>query len=602
MEIVRSNFLQSIPIISEAIEGASFLAMDGEFSGLNTQWKLENSIDTPQERYAKVRSGCKDFILIQFGLCAFSWDNEAKQYIAKPFNFYIFPRVCNRQCPDVRFLCQSSSIEFLVEHSFDFNKLFREGISYLRPYDEQKLRDYFETRSNHEGSFTSAFTSPETAGSASSSSASSGKTPVVVPPEHKEFVEGACNKIEEMLADPEGLSTSLPPCNGYLRKLIYQSAKQRFKSGIHMESMTNEAKQRVIMVTKVDNDKKKTLEEEKQAKEMEVFENAVGFSKVVKLISQSGKILVGHNSLLDLMHTLDQFVSPLPDELDDFKATVRAVFPRIVDTKVMGNTQPFKDHLPSTTLGDMVKHLTVPPFKKANVRFHTAFSEYENNQEKAHEAAYDAYMTGTAFISMINYLGSFQDPPKNFIPPESSLITPFLNKIFVMRMEDIPYLNLSGADLNPSRKHVFHLSFPSEWKYGDILNLFNSFGFVYVAWINQTSAFVSLAKRDGANKVMECLDNEEECYRITTYAEYRRQVYGEEMYETPKRAMKRRKQDCTYREPNHKTSSPKAGNKEEDISNVSEELEEGEIEDSSPEPARKRLKSTEKAFDESQQW
>jgi poly(A)-specific ribonuclease len=495
MEIVRSNFLQFLPQISEAIEAASFFAIDAEFSGLNTKWKLENAIDSPQERYTKLMNTSKDFIIIQFGLCAFTLDIQKNCYIAKPFNFYIFPRHLTRESPDVRFLCQSSSIDFLVGHNFDFNKWVREGISYLRPCDEEKLRNNFQERHEQSfGPFTSPATFPSPAGSTASSTKSAGslKTPVIVPPEHKPFVEKACSEIEEMLKNPESKTTSLPPCNGYLRKLIYQSAKQRFTSGIQLEKSTNEKKECFIVVTKVDEDERKKFEEKKQSKEKEVVENAVGFSAVMKMVSQSGKLIVGHNMLLDLLHVVHQFCCPLPEEVDEFKAIVQALYPRIIDTKVMATTQPFRDHLPSTILGDLVNHLFVAPFTKPAVELDQEFSRYKGS-EKLHEAAYDAYITGLSFISMANYLGSFQDPPKSRISPESTLVSPFVNKIFLFRMEDIPYLNLAGEDLTPSRDHVFFLTFPNTWKYGDILDLFSPFGFVYVSWVNDVSAFVSLA-------------------------------------------------------------------------------------------------------------
>ena len=306
MEILRKSFHESLSVVSEAIDSASFLAIDAEFSGLNVKWGVQNSFDTPQERYLKLKEGSKDFIIIQFGLCTFAWDNKLELFIAKPFNFYIFPKVWNRQCPDVRFLCQSSSIDFLTEHNFDFNKLFYEGISYLRPHDEQKLRDHFISR-NTQDSFTStSLTSPDSTSEANRGS--SQKALKIVPPEHRDFVERACESIQEMLKDPEGKITQVPPCNGYLRKLIYQTAKQRFKAGIHMEAAMNENKERFIVITKVNEDEKKKLEDEKQAKEDELIENAVGFSQVVKMISQSGKVMVGHNMFLDLIHTIDQFL------------------------------------------------------------------------------------------------------------------------------------------------------------------------------------------------------------------------------------------------------------------------------------------------------
>ncbi|KAK3707093.1 hypothetical protein QZH41_004166 [Actinostola sp. cb2023] len=524
MEILRSNFLESLPLISEAIDSAAFVALDAEFSGLNTKWRIENAIDTPQERYTKILNTSKDFLIIQFGLCTFSLDAHKNCYVAKPFNFYIFPKHLTRDSPDVRFLCQSSSIDFLIGHNFDFNKWIHEGISYLRPYDEDKLRMHFQER--HEQSF-GPFTSPgdgslvSPAGSTTSATKSvSLKTPVIIPPEHQPFVDKACNEIEEMLKDPEGKSTSLPPCNGYLRKLIYQSAKQRFTSGIQLEKSTNEKKECYIVVTKVDEDDKKKFEQKKQTKEKEVLETAVGFSTVIKMISQSGKLIAGHNMLLDLLHMVHQFHCPLPDEVEEFKATIQALYPRIVDTKVMATTQPFRDQLPSTILGDLVKHLSVPPFKKPTVQLDPEFSRYKEGSENLHEAAYDAYITGLSFLSMANYLGCFQDPPKPRVSPDSTLVSPFVNKIFLMRMEDIPYLNLAGEDLKPSRDHVFFLTFPSTWKYSDILDLFSPFGFVYVSWVNSESAFISLAIRGNKNKVLEALDIEDAAHTIMSYAEY----------------------------------------------------------------------------------
>ena len=603
MEILRSNFLETLATVSETINSASLLAIDAEFSGLNVKWGVENCFDTPQERYSKLKEGCKEFIIIQFGLCTFTWDKKQESYIAKPFNFYIFPKVWNRQCPDVRFLCQSSSIDFLTEHNFDFNKLFREGISYLRPYDAQKLREHFLARKAQDSFTSTSLTSPDT--STEASGGSSQKTLKNVPPEHKDFVEKVCDSIEEMLKDPEGKVTQLPPCNGYVRKLIYQTAKQRFKAGIHMEAATNDKKERFIVVTKVSEDEKKKLEEEKEAKEQELIENAVGFSQIVKMISQSGKLVVGHNMFLDLLHIIDQFLRPLPELFEDFKATVSAVFPRLIDTKVMANTQPFRDLIPSSVLADLAKHVSKKPFQKPPLLFDKGCPFYGESDEKPHEAGYDAYITGLSFLSMASYLGSFQDPPKLNIPADSSLVLPFLNKLFVMRMEDIPYLNLAGPDLNPSRDHVFYLTFPSDWKQGDILDLFNNFGFVYISWIDSTSAFISLARRENACKVLDSLDCGGESFTIVSYAEHRRQLYGayaddveQERRRTPlKRA--RHIEDVGW-----KTSSPKEIQADKKESNVTSEPEDGEIVDDeeSPEPVRKKQKKEDKVFEEPEDW
>lgn len=61
------------------------------------------------------------------------------RYSQRSYNFYVFPKPMNRQVPDSRFMCQASSIAFLVNQDFDFNKLFKHGIPYLCANDEEKL-------------------------------------------------------------------------------------------------------------------------------------------------------------------------------------------------------------------------------------------------------------------------------------------------------------------------------------------------------------------------------------------------------------------------------------------------------------------------------
>lgn len=128
---------------------------------------LTNGLDTPEERYSKLRkvqmhttsvsivkfvcityvTVCVDFVqhsmnflLFQFGLCTFRYDQNqsmwatqhspyimtsgwqmynnthtntqqsrcvlSHRYITKTFNFYIFPKPFNRTSPDIKFICQ----------------------------------------------------------------------------------------------------------------------------------------------------------------------------------------------------------------------------------------------------------------------------------------------------------------------------------------------------------------------------------------------------------------------------------------------------------------------------------------------------------------
>uniref|UniRef100_A0A2K5NIC6 Poly(A)-specific ribonuclease PARN n=1 Tax=Cercocebus atys TaxID=9531 RepID=A0A2K5NIC6_CERAT len=253
-------------------------------------------------------------------------------------------------------------------------------------------------------------------------------------------------------------------------------------------------KERYIVISKVDEEERKRREQEKHAKEQEELNDAVGFSRVIHAIANSGKLVIGHNMLLDVMHTVHQFYCPLPADLSEFKEMTTCVFPRLLDTKLMASTQPFKDIINNTSLAELEKRLKETPFSPPKVESAEGFPSYDTASEQLHEAGYDAYITGLCFISMANYLGSFLSPPKIHVSARSKLIEPFFNKLFLMRVMDIPYLNLEGPDLQPKRDHVLHVTFPKEWKTSDLYQLFSAFGNIQISWIDDISAFVSLSQ------------------------------------------------------------------------------------------------------------
>jgi len=69
-------------------------------------------------------------------------------------------------------------------------------------------------------------------------------------------------------------------------------------------------------------------------------------------------------------------------------------------------------------------------------------------------------------------------------------------QVFLMRSYDIPYLNLAGPDLSPSRSHVFHVEFPPSWKSNDIRQLFSPVGQINISWIDECQCFVGLYNKN----------------------------------------------------------------------------------------------------------
>lgn len=99
--------------------------------------------DTLEERYKKVKRAGESFLITQFGLSTVHVD-EHEQFQIKTWNFYIFPRPYGQS--DHRFLCQASSLQFLSEHGFDFNKFIADGIPFLNLAKTKALSKRLEKR------------------------------------------------------------------------------------------------------------------------------------------------------------------------------------------------------------------------------------------------------------------------------------------------------------------------------------------------------------------------------------------------------------------------------------------------------------------------
>lgn len=147
-------------------------------TGLNSTPNNINTFDTPAQYYSKSAKSSRDFLVIQYGLSLFKYDFKCflDYFIQQPinpsrynavtnnftnrsYNFYIFRRPVDRNVPDQRFLCQTSSIDFLITQGFDFNKLFKEGISYINITEEENYKENLEQQRKKAAEFKKSGTS-----------------------------------------------------------------------------------------------------------------------------------------------------------------------------------------------------------------------------------------------------------------------------------------------------------------------------------------------------------------------------------------------------------------------------------------------------------
>lgn len=74
----------------------------------------------------------------------------------------------------------------------------------------------------------------------------------------------------------------------------------------------------------------------------------------------------------------------------------------------------------------------------------------------------------------------------------------------------------------PNRDFVFHVSFPETWAQSDIVNHFRKYGPVFIRWIDNVSAFVSLSNRENAPILMKTIGITKGV-KISTFETYRRE-------------------------------------------------------------------------------
>ncbi|KAJ8730314.1 hypothetical protein PYW07_017352 [Mythimna separata] len=500
MEVVRRNFKDTLPLISDSIEKADFLSIDTEFTGL-INGRDVSIFDSPEDYYLRCMNGSCEFLLIQFGLSAFYWDEKEKHYMNDTYNFYLYPR--GRPGPDRMFLCQSSSLDFLASNGFNFNKLIKEGISYMTALTETKLRESLTERQQTYGTRE--------------------KDPVRIPDENKQLIEDICAKVKNFIDNTTEKEMEIDKCNSFIRMLLFQELRIRFKDDVMVDTKILENKSRVLKVIR------KTAgmsdqETMRKKREWDELEEAVGFSKVAKMISQSEKLVVGHNMLLDILHTLGNFFQQLPPDYNSFKEFTHCMFPKLLDTKYMSSLPPFKDKLGSSVLTELLSTLAEPPFSIPKVGC-VEGRGYSNLKDKQHEAGYDAYITGLCFLAMHAHLARMRGDHSERLVPQSATLKPFLNKLFLAKTarQDSPYINLTGADPTPSRDHVFHLVFPKEWQRNDLNQLFSPFGAITVHFLDETSAYIGLERREQAADVMRALAKNA---RVTLTPYYKYKSYG----------------------------------------------------------------------------
>ncbi|XP_078361002.1 poly(A)-specific ribonuclease PNLDC1-like isoform X2 [Oculina patagonica] len=449
--------------------------------------------DDPETRYKKLKKTASQFLISQFGLTAFVQSkDDSNKYVAHTYNFFLYPHSFGPL--DVRFLSQASSLEFLCQHNFNFNKFIYNGVPYLNN-DQVALVQKYHTNGDLYMSFQS-------------------QTLRII---DEDVLDRCCERLEEWVSsvqDGDEIELNLGNCQ--TQYLLLEEVKRRF-TGIKCQ-IKNHFKVLVTKLPMVNTECDQESNTDMLTKEQEKIINAmVGFSRVFQVLVACKKPLVGHNVLTDLLLTYEKFYKPLPDSFKEFKSELYRLFPLIHDTKFIAfeirrnpvlsqcnfldDTNLEKLHAALSSNDSQFFALFAPsiPFAEKCYRY--------LDDKMPHEAGYDSFLSGFVFLRMAHILAyKVSRSPEGPLPFSKFLrvLKPFENLIHLSRAR-VQHVNLTGPDPPSIRPQWLYVTSKVQTKplvARTLAQEFSQFGSVDVKILDSQHALVAVAHHRRAKDVL----------------------------------------------------------------------------------------------------